>query len=447
VTSEAQRLAARRIQQGHTQETLAAVLGVERSTVERWENGRRRPRPGTRPALAAALGVSVDELDHMLAEPPHGSGPSPAASAPETIGLVAAPSADPRHGTSERRSSIEPVGDWLARSESGETEHMHRREALRLFSMFGALLALDPGEQEQVQPVDLSGHARLNHHLWQAFALAASKSDVLPMVRGHQQSLIEALAGPHRIGTRQELCALIADVYQLAGEIFFDRNDYTSAADCYTLAAEAGKDAAAFDLWACALTRHAFISMYEGAFSEAEPMLELAASLAKRGDPEMSTRHWVAAVQAEAYAGLGDLDACQRALDTAEEVTHLPGRVHNGGWLRFDGTRLAELRGTCYVTLSRPDLAEPALKLALRQNLSPRRRAGVLTDLALAGAQRRDPDQVLTHARAVVHDAHATGSGVMVSKLRGLQPRLRSMMDIPQINQLNKDINAVANHR
>ncbi|MFC9251907.1 hypothetical protein [Amycolatopsis thailandensis] len=53
----------------------------------------------------------------------------------------------------------------------------------------------------------------------------------------------------------------------------------------------------------------------------------------------MTTRHGAAAVQAEALAGLGDLYACQRALDTAAEVQDLTGQVHNGGWLRFDGSR------------------------------------------------------------------------------------------------------------
>ena len=36
-------------------------------------------------------------------------------------------------------------------------------------------------------------------------------------------------------------------------------------------------------------------------------MLELAAALARRGDPALSTRHWVAAVQAETFAGLSGL--------------------------------------------------------------------------------------------------------------------------------------------
>lgn len=61
-------LAQRRRVVGYTQEQLAAVLGVERSTVVRWEAGGTTPQPWCRPKLAEALAVSVDELDTMLIE-------------------------------------------------------------------------------------------------------------------------------------------------------------------------------------------------------------------------------------------------------------------------------------------------------------------------------------------------------------------------------------------
>lgn len=172
-------------------------------------------------------------------------------------------------------------------------------------------------------------------------------------------------------------------------------------------------------------------------------MLELATALAHRGDSTLSTRYWVAAVQAETFAGLGDQDACQRALDTAEQVLDLPGQVHNGGWLRFDGSRLAEERGTCYVALGRSDLAETALTKALTGPLTVRRRAGVLTDLALLGVQRRDPEQVVAFTAEAVEAARQTGSGVINRKLRGLQQYLLPLLRDRRIRRLNDDITAL----
>ena len=288
--------------------------------------------------------------------------------------------------------------------------------------------------------IGIADHAQFNTHLWQVYALASSKAEVLPLVRRQLDVLAGRLAQPQGPDTHRQLCALVADLFQLAGEIFFDRNAYTDAAHCYTLAAQAGKDACAYDLWACALTRHAYLSVYEHRYADAQPMLDLAAALARSGDTGLSTRHWVAAVQAETYAGLGDLASCERALDEAERVADLTGPVHNGGWLRFDGARLAEERGTCYATLGRADSAEQALTQALRQTRSPRRRASVLTDLAMIGIQLRDRDRVLNHAHAALEEARATGSGLIGRKLTGLRRHLPPMLGDARIRSLDEEI-------
>ncbi len=52
---------------GYTQESLAAALHVDRSTVVRWEAGRSEPWPYLWPRLAKVLGVSRGELNRLLA--------------------------------------------------------------------------------------------------------------------------------------------------------------------------------------------------------------------------------------------------------------------------------------------------------------------------------------------------------------------------------------------
>ena len=64
-----QDLSQRRKAVGLTQESLAQRLGVERSTVVRWEAGDTEPLPSIRPNLAHALHLSVDELAELLTEP------------------------------------------------------------------------------------------------------------------------------------------------------------------------------------------------------------------------------------------------------------------------------------------------------------------------------------------------------------------------------------------
>jgi DNA-binding XRE family transcriptional regulator len=68
VAGKRRALAERRRVVGYTQERLAELLDVERSTVVRWEASETTPQPWCRPKLAKALDVSVDELDTMLTE-------------------------------------------------------------------------------------------------------------------------------------------------------------------------------------------------------------------------------------------------------------------------------------------------------------------------------------------------------------------------------------------
>lgn len=329
---------------------------------------------------------------------------------------------------------------------------MNRRELLRLVTMAAASIAV-PTDWELIAHVmtksgrvdseTFDDYAALNSHLWQVFALSTTKMSVLPLVRGQIATLVESLGQGQPAEVRHRLCILTADLFQLTGEIYFDSNHYAEAAHCYTLAATASKEADAFDLWACALTRHAFISVYRRKYTAALPMLEFAAGLADRGDSTLSTRHWVAAVQAEAFAGLGWLDPCQRALDRANEIREMSGLGHSSGWLRFDSSRLAEETGTCYVALRHTDLAESALTAALAELRSPRRRGGVLADLAVIGVQRRDVDMLVTHAEAALDLAEQTGSGVIARRLLLLRNQLDPALGGQRVHRLHQRLATV----
>ncbi|WP_433401641.1 helix-turn-helix transcriptional regulator [Streptomyces sp. CA-146814] len=389
-------LAERRKALGYSQEELAQLLGVDRTTVGRWENGRVYPQPPQRRGLAAVLEVSLEELDALLG-PLRGS-------ARETGG----------------NQSSEPPN-------AGDPDEMIRRAFLRILTVSGALTVLPVDEAEALAegvrggvPADF---ARMNSHLWQVYQLSRSKGAVYPVVRDQLATLNDALTGHH--GSTRLLLNAAADLFQLAGEVAFDGNRYADASASYALAASVSKDAQAYDLWACALVRHAYVDMSERRYRQAAQMLDAAERLAGRGDRNLSTRHWVSSVQAEAYAALGDLEACERAMDRAETVRDLTADSVNGGWLRFDGARLAEERGSRYVRLGRLDLAEEALERALAQTaLAPgqsyRRRGAVLTDLAAVGAKRRDAEQVVAYGKEAISLARASGSGYVGRRLRGL---------------------------
>ena len=421
-----QRLVEYRRALGYSQESLAEAMSVDRTTVARWERGEAQPQPYIRPKLARLLQITPLELDGLLTVPKANEPPE---ALPQR---VPAPPMRPEHDI-----------------EVNELDDMNRRELLRLVSVTGTLVALPtvegaPADDSTVhgaEAFDIEQYEALNVHLWQVFSLSTSKRLVYPLVRQQLGSLTEALERSHSAASRKRLCILAGDLFQLAGEICFDSNRYTDAAHCYTLAVSASKEATAYDLWACALTRHAFIGLYERRYPDVTSMLSAASRIAANGDSSLATRYWVAAVQAEACAGLGDFTAYSRALDRAESVSALAGQITRSGWLRFDGSRLAEERGTCYISLGRPELAEVALSEALNQGISLRRRGSILSDLAMLGIQRRDMEQVVHYGGMAVELAMQTGSsGYIGRKLDGLQMELRPLLGDTRIASLNEQI-------
>jgi transcriptional regulator with XRE-family HTH domain len=66
VASKRPDLAQRRRVLGITQEQLGQLVGVDRTTVGRWESGESTPLPWQRPKVAVALEVSLEELDQIL---------------------------------------------------------------------------------------------------------------------------------------------------------------------------------------------------------------------------------------------------------------------------------------------------------------------------------------------------------------------------------------------
>lgn len=413
-------LAERRKALGYSQETFAQALGVDRTTVGRWESGKTEPQPPLRPRMAEVLQLDLAALDGLVSES--------RTPAQEAAGLPLSDHQGPR-----------------------DTDDMIRRDFLRAIAVTGALAALPTDETEEL--CDGSGrgmsgdYLRMNSHLWQVYQLARSKGSMQPIVSGQITALSRTLHN-RPTGEVEGLCCAAGDLFQLAGELAFDSNRFTDAAASYTVAASASKDAGAFDLWACALVRHAYVDVHERRYREAADTLSAAAQVAKRGDSSLSTRHWVASVQAEAHAGMENLSACERALDEAEQVRHLTEDSNNGGWLRFDGTRLAEERGARYVQLGRLDLAEQALQSALEQGAlaeghSFRRRGVVLTDLAAIGAKRRDPDHVIAFGREALQLARETTSGYLARKLHGLRAEFGSLGRDARVAELDAEISAL----
>jgi transcriptional regulator with XRE-family HTH domain len=95
MTFRRERLVRRRRMLGLSQQQLAERVGVDRSTVVRWERGESLPHPWHRPKMARALKLTAEELDGLLldrgaAEDPRAERLEHAAANPAGLGLTQA---------------------------------------------------------------------------------------------------------------------------------------------------------------------------------------------------------------------------------------------------------------------------------------------------------------------------------------------------------------------
>lgn len=324
-------------------------------------------------------------------------------------------------------------------AETARISDVDRRELLRL----GGVVAIMAAGPATIGDLDAGLDDAASLRLWAQFDGAPHKAAVLPHVREQLTALSQVLDRPLTPRARRRTLTTSADLLQLAGEILYDANRYTDAASCYTSAVAAAREANQPDLWACALTRHAYVSLASNQQADAAQVLAPAARIASYGDSGLSTRHWVASVRAKALASLGRTDECLRALDIADQVAGMEPSASNGGWLRFDGSRLSEERGACLVTLGHATAAEPVLLDALATLKPGRRRGAVLADLVAVGAQLRDPERIATYSAEALLIATQTGSGYVVQRLAAARPWLEPLVGERTVAEVDKQIRAL----
>ena len=127
------RLAHRRKMVGFSQERLLEVVGVDRSTVVRWERAETEPQPWHRPRLAAALKISAEELAELLAPAPPGQLPPAPSSADQSArGAVTDSSgSDDLDAVRSFRAADRQVGG--AHLYAAVTRYLQRAVAPRMF--------------------------------------------------------------------------------------------------------------------------------------------------------------------------------------------------------------------------------------------------------------------------------------------------------------------------
>jgi transcriptional regulator with XRE-family HTH domain len=319
------RFAARRKSVGLSQEGLAEALGVDRSTVVRWEAGETEPQPWLRPRLARVLAVSTEELSGLLA----------------AVGAPGHEDSDRLRFALEHPDSADLVTVAALRREVEELDEQYVHVP--------SVTLLAPAGQCLGQVRFLSSHA--------------TKSRV-----------------------RRELLGLEAEAAILMGQLVWDasqRRDHASARmylDEAIVAAGQVRDRVAEGL---ALLRRAMISLYgEGdptaGLGEAQAAAE-ASSRASDVLVALATLH-----VAEAHAMDGDRGPCEAALSAADASL---GRVDaaDAAFELYSEAQAGRMAGSCYLALSDSRRAQGLLEdTAAIMSDQSKAQAVVLGNLALA---------------------------------------------------------------
>ncbi|MCU1680251.1 MAG: putative transcription factor, like protein [Amycolatopsis sp.] len=409
MTKRRDALAARREALGFTQETFAQELGVELSTVGRWERGVLTPQPWRRSNVAKVLKLSLEELDSLL-------NPAP----PSRAG----------HSLVTRREAMVDVGLLSSAVIAGDVLDKH--------DAYSPLVGTDsPAPSGTVEGI--SSLVAGVHRAYQA-ARYGEVARQLPSVTSAVQALMTEGAAKDRRQASGLQCSVFIAAAKLAIKVGNAEAGW-AAAEQAQVAAEAAEDvwgqAAAAHQRTCALLR-------AGLGEDAEHVAVVAADGLRGSDPQSVTwRGALTLISAIIAARRNDTVEARRRLDHADVLAQRLGTDANIGWTAFGPTNVQIHRVSAAIALGDP---YGALATAERVDIATLpvglhgRQAQFHLDSSWAHAQLGEDPQAVIHlldtervapeliganpsARALIQDLLTREHRRAVPGLRGLALR------------------------
>jgi len=457
VAGKRRRLAERRRVVGHAQEQLAALLGVERSTVQRWEAGETTPQPWLWPKLAEALGVSLDELDAMLAEGQTGDDDRPTSSEPLGSGELFPREADDELPDDSEHDPV-LVAPWnhrgtveAAAALRGGEERVKRRVILSLPS--AALTA--PAHQWLVHEPEplVSGLAgrrvpaelvdRLPAMIAELRVMdeVAGGGDVLALAQYHFDWVAGLLdQASYDDATGRTLHGALAELGLCVGWLCYDTGQHGLGQRYNIAALRAAHSADDRQLGAHILGETAYQAAHQGRAAEAVTLTETAVA-GTRGQQTPRFLAQLSIQQAHAFAARKDASACTAAISQA--LTHIErGTTHDDlpylYWVR--PAEITASAGECLLRLGQADRAAALIDQGLALFGAPfeRDRVYYLTHLADAVARpgkQRDLEAAAAHGIAAIQLAESLSSTLIVDRIRDLTQQMKPHAKLPAVGE------------
>ncbi len=203
------------------------------------------------------------------------------------------------------------------------------------------------------------------HSYWQDRNSAAlASADLLSYVVEHLQKVIVLLEGSLLPTIRTRICSIVGATAMLVGALLYDISYYAEAREFYSAAIKAAQEAMNPGLETVIWGWMSFTWTYEKNHRAALLCIQKARRLAE-GSANIMIRAWLAAVEAEIQANLGDFDACLTAFKGTELLEEHPVALEDSYWIHFDRSLLAGYQGICFQRLYR--LEDPRTYSFLRE--------------------------------------------------------------------------------
>ncbi len=323
----------------------------------------------------------------------------------------------------------------------------HRQTLHDLLVIASTVLVLSPyarwpsneGELPSLPFVDtaIDELERMTGSFWR---LCANTSlDLLGNLVEHFRAIIQLLKQVQARDAIQHLCSLAGEAAQILGKTLFDLREYSLVWSYYTFSLKAAQAAFNHDLWAVGLGRMSLLLIYWNQPREALPLLQEAQQLTVQS-PRIAC--WLAAVQAEVYAYLGDCDACDAGLKVARRLAEQESLGEDRYATGFNPSRLAGYEGACFVRLRRPERALPALQqaLALLDPQAVRRQSTLLSDMGIAYAQQGNVQIACTFAIQALTITTQTKSLSVLERVRQVRKELEAWKDTEVVKDLERQL-------
>lgn len=417
------RLARRRKDVGLSQEGLAERLGVDRSTVVRWERGETSPQPWHRPRLADALSVSTETLASLLADFDERPAGRP-------------PRLDHRLGASEDSSRRPDIEEGDDPDKGGD---VLRRDVLTQSLGFVASVATGPLVRVLLRPERGEADAPWlpSHVLASAVAEAKTAYQATRYAVALERLVMllpAADAARHEADgeSSSRIHRLAADAYHVASSVLLKCGDHpmalVAAERCWQCAGDSGDPVAVGT--SARIMVHALMAV-----GHSDRAVDFAQEAAKRAEPtttlanteSVSVYGALLLRGAIAAARTERRDTAEMLLTEASRAAHKLGRDGNDRWTGFGPTNVLQHRVTVALALGDAGTAiDYARQVPLAKVRLVERRASLFIDVAQAYAQWGRREQALS--------ALQTAYGVAPEEIRSRPVAHRMVQDLAALS-------------